>query len=237
MTLIRDEEGNYCSSFPTALLQLMQSGACLSQQTHTHSSCHISNTPGSDSTCTTNPKECHLEALRLLSTAFFFDPSAWAQEIQARSPVNDLAHRTHVASAHHAAVCIYLSRVALSLDLTTQLPRTPESLVADIVMHLSAIRPHDALFTATTWPAFIAGAETHDHTTKMWVAKRFQELWEVEPWGLMRGALEVLERIWAIRTDETLTSENGNGTPSTSNMMGDDWIGDLRKRGVDWLIL
>lgn len=31
-------------------------------------------------------------------------------------------------------------------------------LVVDIVTHLSFIRPSNALFTATTWPAFIAGA-------------------------------------------------------------------------------
>lgn len=98
-----------------------------------------------------------------------------------------------------------------------------ESLVSEILTHLSFITKDSALFTATTWPAFIAGAEisvtSEGERQREWVARRFQELWEVEPWGVNRGALGVLEGIWSQRS--------GSG----------DWIGELRARGVDWLVL
>lgn len=227
MTLIRDEEGNHCSSFPICLLQLLQLGARLWSEHHSASS----------PICVS---KAHVhEARRILTEAHSFNASIWAKEIQARSPVNDLAQRTHVANAHRAAVCIYLSHVALSLDAKIILLQNLESLVTDIVINLSAISQYDALFTATTWPAFIAGAETHDHTTREWVVRRFQQLWEVEPWGLMRGALEVLERIWA----DSRTGSGPLGYPSdttafpNNNNTKGDWIGNLRSRGVDWLIL
>ncbi|KAI9742851.1 MAG: hypothetical protein M1818_003580 [Claussenomyces sp. TS43310] len=222
LSLLQDAEGNHCSSFPTILLQLMRSGAQLSQPNH----------PSSPLYSATGSKQ--QQALLLLYAAQSFDPLAWAINLQPRSPATDLLHRTHVASAHRAAVCIYLSRVLLSLYPTTPLSHELESLVADIITHLSFIRPSDALFTATTWPAFIAGAETNDGTRQEWVARRFQELWEVEPWGLIRGALGVLERIWMGRSGVVV---NGEGTPLRGKKGDGDWIGDLRGRGVDWLIL
>ncbi|KAF2489033.1 hypothetical protein BU16DRAFT_496889, partial [Lophium mytilinum] len=181
ISLLHDAEGNHCSSFPVILLQLIRDGAQLSQSNHPSSPLYPS---------TVSKQQ---QALLLLYTAQSFNPLTWATNIQARSPATDLLHRTHVASAHRAAVCIYLSRVLLSLHPTIQLSYDVESLVEDIITHLSFICPSDPLFTATTWPAFIAGAETHDHARQELVATRFQELWEVEPWGLIRGALGVLE--------------------------------------------
>jgi hypothetical protein len=140
-----------------------------------------------------------------------------------------------VAYAHRAAVCIYLSRLLLSLYPATQLPHDLESLVADIITHLSFIHPNDALFTATTWPAFIAGAETNDHVRQDWVARRFEELWEVEPWGLLRGASGVLERIWSKKRSGGV--RNG-GRILLKDEKGDmNWIEDMRECGVDWLII
>lgn len=218
ISLLQDAEGNHCSSFPVILLQLMRTGAQLSRSNHQSSPIHSS----------TNSQQ---QTLLLLHSAQFFDPFAWAMNLQSYSPATDIVHRAHVASAHRAAVCIYLSRVLLSLDsTTTQISHNLETLVADIITHLSFIRPSDALFTSTTWPAFIAGAETNDGANQEWVAKRFRELWKVEPWGLIRGALGVLERIWADRRNvkgRLLKGIQGEG----------DWIGDLRGRGVDWLIL
>lgn len=144
-------------------------------------------------------------------------------------------HRTHVASAHRAAVCIYLSRVCLSLDQNTQFTIDLEILVTDIITNLSVIRRDDALFTATTWPAFIAGAETHDRASQEWVTRRFQELWEVEPWGLMRGALGVLERIWKRRRSAVVLDDEGAEVEVKKKEV--DWIGDMRGQGVDWLNL
>lgn len=63
------------------------------------------------------------------------------------------------------------------------------------------------------------------------MVRRFEELWEVEPWGLIRGALGVLGRIWVGRRGGVegalMKGKKGDG----------DWIGELRGRGVDWLIL
>lgn len=72
---------------------------------------------------------------------------------------------------------------------------------------------------------------------------RFQELWEVEPWGLIRGALGVLERIWVGRMGSgvvNVSREGEGGTLLEGGKKGEgdgDWIGELRGQGVDWLIL
>lgn len=229
MTLIRDEEGNHCSSFPTALLQLIQKGTSVSQSAYAHKPSLASHDA---------IRAAHLDtAIRLLLAARSFDASSWAHDIQTHSPVNDLAQRTCVAHAHRAAVCIYLSRVILSLGPSAQLPQTTNSLISEILTNLAFVRQRDVLFTATTWPTFIAGAETNDPEIQTWVVERFQELWEVEPWGLMKGALEVLERIWSRRRSKVESTEHIDGSTTQRNVGYEDWIGDLRKSGVDWLIL
>lgn len=123
----------------------------------------------------------------------------------------------------------------LSLQPTTQPFYDPGSLVADIITHLSFIRPCDALFTATTWPTFIAGAETNDRETQEWVARRFQELWSVEPWGLIREALGLLEKIWVGRRDTVVDNEEEIAVKQGERDA--DWISDLLGSGADWLIL
>jgi hypothetical protein len=132
-------------------------------------------------------------------------------------------------------VRIYLSHVLFSVLPTNQTPHSLEPLVAEIITHLSCILPSDPIFTAIMWPAFIAGAETNDRANQEWVVKKFRELWEVEPWGLIRGALGVLEKIWAGKRSGELG--NGEGTLPTREKGDRDWIGDLRDIGVDWLIL
>lgn len=221
ISLLQDAEGNHCSSFPTILLQLIQNGARLSQNAHSYRSPTL--------------EQRLQQALQLLSTAQSFNPAAWARDVQIRSPTSDLALRTHIASAHHAAVCIYLSRVILSLDPLTVLSSDLEALVAEIIDHLSHISRYDALFTAMTWPAFIAGAETNKSNRQEWVREKFEELWQVEPWGLMRGAREVLERIWAGKKNGVAANEEG--VPLHASDGPANWITDLRSRGVDWLII
>ncbi|KAF2716465.1 hypothetical protein K431DRAFT_235322 [Polychaeton citri CBS 116435] len=224
LSLLQDAEGNHCSSFPAVLLQLLRTGAQLSQQDHAPSSpCLL-----------TGIKRREL-LLFLLDAAQSFSPLAWATDLQTRSPATDLLHRTHVASAHRAAVCIYLSRVLLTFYPSIELSNDLDSLVGDVITHLSLIRRSDPLFTATAWPALIAGAETKDLSRQEWVSRRFHELWEVEPWGLIRGALGVLETIWKGRRRGTVIDEEG--APLEGKMGDGNWIGDLRGRGVDWLIL
>jgi hypothetical protein len=92
------------------------------------------------------------------------------------------------------------------------------------------------LFTATAWPTFIAGAETKDSARQEWVAQRFRQLWEIEPWGLIKGALGVLERIW-VRRRRNRVAVDADGTFLNEKKRDGDWIKDLRGKGVDWLIV
>ncbi|KAF5013964.1 hypothetical protein FDECE_52 [Fusarium decemcellulare] len=210
MSLLQDAEGNHCSSFPAALLPLIQTGAQLLRMNG------VSMSPD-----TLIDLGQH-DALGLLHAARSFDPATWAINLQPRSPADDLFHRTEVASAHRAGVCIYLSRIILALWPGTVLLDDLEILAAEIIAHLSNMHPGDALFPASTWPAFIAGLETADLTNRAWVVRRFQEAWEMEPWGLTREALGVLRTIWEGRKNED--EENWN------------WIEKLKNIGTDWMI-
>ena len=66
--------------------------------------------------------------------------------------------------------------------------------------------------------------------------RTFHELWEVEPWGLIRGALGVLERIW-VKKRRSGVVVNGKETLLTGKNGDVSWIEDLRGSSVDWLIL
>lgn len=161
MSPLQDTEGNHCSSFLAALLPLIQAGAELLKMND------ASMFPGS----LVNPGQQN--ALHLLHAAESFDPAVWAITLQSRSPADDLLHRTLIASAHKAAVCIYLSRIILALWPKTGLPDDLEFLAAEIITHLSNMHPGDAFFTATAWPAFIAGLETAEPANRAWVVRRF----------------------------------------------------------------
>ncbi|KAH9225606.1 hypothetical protein K456DRAFT_1731680 [Colletotrichum gloeosporioides 23] len=222
MSLLQDAEGNHCSSFPAALFPLIQAGAELLKMND------ASMFPGS------LINSGQQNALHLLHAAESFDPVVWAITLQSRSPADDLLHRTIIASAHKAAVCIYLSRIILALWPNTELPDDLEVPAAEIITDLSNMHPGDALFTATAWPAFIAGLETAEPANRAWVVRRFQELWEIEPWGVTRDALETLRTIWDGRTTETLvTSNNDRSYEEEENWT---WIHKLKNMGIDWLI-
>lgn len=207
LSLLQDAEGNHCSSFPAVLLQLLRAGANLSQ----------------DATAPDDIWHRSQQALHLLYAAQSFDPLAWADDVQLRSPRADRLARAYLAIAHRAAVCIYLSRISQTFDRTIELPRSFELLVADSVTYLSFIGTSDPLFTATAWPTFVAGAETKDPVTQAWASDRFRQLWKIEPWGIVSGALNLMETIWQQRTQKAPSED-------------DDWISDLRSEGIDWLI-
>jgi hypothetical protein len=208
LSLLQDAEGNHCSSFPTVLLQLVRIGASLSQT----------------GTASDSNQAKGKQALWLLQAAQSFDPLTWAQDVQRHSPQVDRLPRAYLATAHRAAVCIYLSHILRALDPVAELPRTFESLVAESSDHLSLINPSDPLFTATAWPTFVTGAETKLPAVQAWVTDHFQQLWQVEPWGLIRGALGLLGAIWERRARQAPSGD-------------DDWVSYLRSKGVDWLIV
>lgn len=222
MSLLQDAEGNHCSSFPAALLPLIQAGSQLLK---------MNDVSAFQDTLIDSGQH---DALHLLHGARSFDPAVWAINLQPRSPADDLLHRTIIASAHRAAVCVYLSRIILALWPSTVLPDDLEILAAEIITHLSNMNPGDALFTATAWPAFIAGLETADLTNRAWVVRRFQGLWEMEPWGLNREALEALRTIWDGRKNEdAVTSGNDRLYKQEENW---NWVEKLKNIGTDWLI-
>lgn len=225
LSLLKDAEGNHCSSFPAALLVVMQTATKLFLPKHLE----------------VDPQPAlagvRQDLLDLLATAKSFDPLTWATELQARSPARDLLHRTDIAAAHRAAVCIYISRVLMSLHPGIHSTCNLEVLAAQIMDHLSSICPTDSLFAATAWPAFIAGAETHDLTRQELVATRFRHLWEVEPWGLIREASTLLKRIWASRSSRSMEVDLNRQPSPLALRAGGDWLEMLRGEGVDWLVM
>lgn len=212
LSLQQDAEGNHCSSFPAALLPLIQAGSQLLRTDDGITS--------SDDFI--NSKQNN--ALNLLQAARSFSPTAWAIDLQSRSSAEDMFQRIEIASAHRAAVCIYLSRVVLALWPNAIFQDNLGTLAAEVMAHVLHIPPGDPLFTATAWPAFVTGLETFDYTKRAWVGRRFQDLWEAEPWGLTRDALKALEMIWDKRQSEGIRESR-------------NWIEDLRKIGVHWLIV
>ncbi|KAF2716177.1 hypothetical protein K431DRAFT_289638 [Polychaeton citri CBS 116435] len=163
-SLLQDEEGNHCSSFPVALLQLLQISTQLAQSNFSAPlTAYKAN----------NERE---RALALVEAAQSFDPDTWAAAVQLRSPAADLQLRIHIASAHRAATCIYLSRALFQGDQGIKSSQNLENLMLEVKTHLSFILPSDAMFAATAWPAFIVGAEARDAPEKEWAITHFDRL-------------------------------------------------------------
>ncbi|BAE58438.1 unnamed protein product [Aspergillus oryzae RIB40] len=86
-------------------------------------------------------------------------------------------------------------------------PRSPkrnmdsETLVTEIIHHLSFIDPKDPLSKATSWPTFIAGAETDNPVYRQWALDRLSLLWNVLPWGYVQTAVEVMRMAWRLRDE------------------------------------
>jgi len=77
--------------------------------------------------------------------------------------------RSHIASDRKVAVCIYITRAASLSSQAADLDDDLESLVSYVIHHLSSITYDGGLFKATSWPTFIAGAETKDLASQEWV--------------------------------------------------------------------
>jgi hypothetical protein len=220
LSLLRNNEGNRCSSFPMPLLQLLQNGVRLSESSEPFTDPEL---------CAVRNKQAHL----LLESARSSDPQTWAANFQVRSPHPDLAVRTHIASAHQAATCIYLTRLFLKESPTPQLLQDLEHLVLKIQIHLSNISLQDPAIAATAWPSFIAGPQAHANATECWAQNQLQNIWAIQPWGLIKGAIAVLKMIWARRRqyrdcEDTYTSVGKEGN--------ENWVAYTRRIGADWLI-
>lgn len=211
--LLRYAEANNYLSCPAILLQALLATAQLSRDLPSEVIANATSRAIKD------------QVYALLLTAQSFDPLSWATELQRISPQCDLDSRIHIASAHKAAVCIYISRILLSFSPNSEVCETLEPLVIDIISHLSLISQEDALFKAGTWPTFVAGAETRDPERRAWAMTKLHLLWTLLPWGYIRSTMEVLAGVWRKR-DAAVNSDSCTL----------DWIQDLMTLEVDCLI-
>jgi hypothetical protein len=164
----------------------------------------------------------------ILESALAFDPVEWACTFQPAYPFDDLEKRVRIASAHRAAVCIYVARVLpagnplLSSSSGTAVISLT-SLANEIVDNISYLTPDDAVFKSISWPLFLAGAESEDSVQRAWIHKTLEALWKEMYWGYIRTVQHVLEVIWK-RRDEAPRSED------------DCWVDDVKSLGTQVLI-
>ncbi|RXG44578.1 hypothetical protein VDGE_05342 [Verticillium dahliae] len=143
--------------------------------------------------------------VQLLARAQSFDIRAWANDVLT---VTYLAHipiesRIHAGSAHAMAACLYLLQ-AIPV-VRHHLPANTQDLFErELMHHLSSIPDDDPNFKATTFPTFIAGAETRDPIKQAWVMDRLQRLLRNTPWGFIYTAMEALPQIWSLADDNSL---------------------------------
>ncbi|KJZ79993.1 hypothetical protein HIM_00707 [Hirsutella minnesotensis 3608] len=168
------------------------------------------------------------EALALIGQALAFDIPGWASGLQQQSSkVTDIESRVHVASAHRSAACLYILQ-ALPLARAVR-PVDADFLVSDILGHLAQIDESDPYFKATSWPTFIAGAETRDPEKRTWTLKRLLAIWQICSWGYIFTAIEMLKATWAMRD----RSESAGAVIEP----GVNWLQGLKDMGFDYLIV
>jgi hypothetical protein len=168
------------------------------------------------------------EALALIDQAIAFDINAWASQLQRAHRVTaaDIESRSHLASAHRSAACLYIlqalpqARSVRSVD--------PDFLVDDILHHLAAVDLSDPNVKASSWPTFMAGAETRDAEKRTWALQRLLSIWKTFRWGYVFTAIEMLKATWQM---QDAASADG-AEPGNVN-----WLQDLKGRGFDQLII
>lgn len=159
--------------------------------------------------------------LELMEKVNSFDLSAWAAGVQGLALQNDYRSRLHVASAHRSAICLYINRVVSEGALLDE--SGVRTLVADIIDHLSRIRPGNHLLKSTSWPTFIAGIETKDPTQQRWAVEHLSALWGMLPWGYLHTAMEMLGMMWQSGKDHSVHGvAERDGWPR--HLLGKDWI-------------
>lgn len=161
------------------------------------------------------------DALALINEALAFDIPAWADQLRQTPNVSDIESRIHVASAHRSAVCLYILQ-ALPLVRAVR-PVDSNFLVDDILSHLAQINDDDPYFKATSWPTFIAGAETRDAEKRAWTMSRMFAIWKICSWGYIFTAIEMLKATWQMQ-------DSGTGS-------GVNWLQDLKDKGFGYLIV
>lgn len=164
------------------------------------------------------------KSLELMQNARSFDVRAWAARVRGISAHDDFESRLHVASAHKSAICLYLHRAVPWRSLLDN--EEIAHLTTDIIRHLSHIQPGNHLLKSTSWPAFIAGAETRDRRQRVWILEHLSALWEMLPWGYLHTEVEMLNTIW--------DAENRDGNSASQDR---GWLHQLKCLGKDWIVV
>ncbi|KHN93772.1 acriflavine sensitivity control protein acr-2 [Metarhizium album ARSEF 1941] len=167
-----------------------------------------------------NPKAIDT-ALALINEALAFDIAAWADQLRGLPNVTDIDSRIHVASAHRSAVCLHILQALPPVRAVHGVDAN--FLVSDILSHLSQIHDGDPYFKATSWPTFIAGAETRDGETRTWILTRMLAIWHICPWGYIFAAIRMLNVIWDMQS---------HGPGSAVN-----WLQKLKEGNLGYLIV
>lgn len=168
------------------------------------------------------------EALELMHNVRAFDIDAWAAKLR-----TDVVSRAHVAYAHRDAACLYVLQ-ALPLARAAS-PVKADSLVDGILTHLCQLDEDDPYFKATSWPTFIAGAETRDPAKRAWAMGRLLAIWRICSWGYIFTAMEMLKATWAMQDGEGEGGVEGQGGGAARR--GVNWLRGLKAMGFDYLIV
>lgn len=199
-------------SCPPEILQIILSASQLSHDT-----------PWTDQSVTTAD-----EALVLIDQALAVDIPGWVAQLKRHANITDMDmdSQIHLASAHRSAACLYILQ-ALPLVRSMRSVDT-DILVEDILSNLAFIGENNPYFKATSWPTFIAGAETQDPDKRTWSLTRLLAIWEICPWGYLFTAIEMLKATWALQDARGGVGQQGNSV---------NWLRDLRGLGFENLIV
>ncbi|KAF2122672.1 fungal-specific transcription factor domain-containing protein [Lophiotrema nucula] len=166
----------------------------------------------------------------LLQQALAFNPTDWALTLELASPLENLEKRIRIASAHRAAVCIYIARVLPSSNPLID-PTSGNAIISltgladEVVEHVSQLRPGDQVFKSICWPLFLAGAESMKPAQRVQILKFLDALWSEMYWGYIRTVQSVLEIIWKF-SDKAVADKDTDIC----------WVDEVKRMGTDMLI-
>jgi hypothetical protein len=145
----------------------------------------------------------------LLEQARNFDVHAWVYGIEGLAQGDDLEARVSIASAHRAAACLYISLVmpVIENEFLEGPGQDYDDLEEDILNHLSSVPFNHPLLKGTVWPTFMVGAQTDDPARRKSCRERLGAVYtqhpgHICPWGYVRTAIEMLDKIWNSREVE-----------------------------------
>lgn len=147
-----------------------------------------------------SPEESAQAGSALIRRAQAFNIDAWANNARNVPYLRDtpIQSRVHAGSAHRLAACLYTLKAIPSMSTLESYDGVAEALREEIFEHLSCVPDDDPNFKATSWPTFIAGAETSSEERQQWVMDRLQRLSVCCPWGFLYTAMDTLPVIWEL---------------------------------------